>query len=60
MNEISAYRVAQAVSAMKAIDEAWNANPNGAMRSSLITDLAIARIDFESTLLLLKLTVEEV
>jgi hypothetical protein len=58
MNEISAYRIAQAVSAMKAIDEAWNANPNGAMRSSLITDLAIARIDFESTLLLLKLTVE--
>jgi hypothetical protein len=59
MNEISAARVAQAISAMKAIDEAWNADPTRAMPSRLMTDLAIARIDLESALMLVQITLKE-
>jgi hypothetical protein len=59
MNEISAHRIAQAIAAMKAIDAAWNVDPNGAMASRLMTDLAIARIDLESALLPVKLTLKE-
>jgi hypothetical protein len=45
VTEISAARIAQAIAAMKAIDEAWNTDPTRSMPSRLITDLAIARID---------------
>lgn len=57
--EISAYRVAQAIAAMKAIDDAWSESPNGPFHSRLITDLAIARIDLENALLLVDLTLKE-
>lgn len=50
MSDISAARIAQAIAAMKAIDEAWNADPTCAMPSRLMTDLAIARIDLETAL----------
>lgn len=59
MSEISAHRIAQAIAAMKAIDVAWNVDPTGAMASRLMTDLAIARIDLESALLPVKLTLKE-
>jgi hypothetical protein len=59
MNEISASRVARAIAAMKAIDAAWNVDPTRAMASRLMTDLAIARIDLESALLPVKLTLKE-
>jgi hypothetical protein len=58
MNQISAQRIAQAISAMKAIDEAWNADPTQAMASRLMTDLAIARIDLETCLKPITLTLE--
>jgi hypothetical protein len=59
MNQISAARIAQAVAAMKAIDAAWNADPTRAMASWLMTDLAIARIDLESSLIPITLTLKE-
>lgn len=59
MNEISANRIAQAIAAMKAIDDAWNVDPTRSMASRLMADLAIARIDLESALLLVKLTLKE-
>jgi hypothetical protein len=59
MNEISAARVAQAISAMKAIDEAWNADPTRAMASRLMTDLAIARINLESSLIPITIILKE-
>lgn len=59
MNEISANRIAQAIAAMKAIDDAWNIDPTRSMSSRLMTDLAIARIDLESSLLPVKLNLKE-
>jgi hypothetical protein len=59
MNQISAARIAQAIAAMKAIDAAWNADPTRAMASRLMTDLAIARIDLESSLTPMTLTLKE-
>jgi hypothetical protein len=59
MNQISAQRIAQAISAMKAIDEAWNADPTRAMPSRLMTDLAIARIDLETSLKPVQITLKE-
>jgi hypothetical protein len=59
MNQISAARIAQAIAAMKAIDAAWNADPTRAMASRLMTDLAIARIDLESSLIPITLTLKE-
>ena len=50
MSDISAARIAQAITAMKAIDDAWNADPTKAMASRLMTDLAIARLDLETAL----------
>lgn len=58
MNQISAYRIAQAIAAMKAIDSTWNADPTKVMPPRLMTDLAIARIDLETALLSVKLTLE--
>ncbi|MGF6963022.1 hypothetical protein OKW43_000027 [Paraburkholderia sp. WC7.3g] len=48
MSDISATRIAEAIAAMKAIDDAWNRDPTCAMPSRLMTDLAIARIDLET------------
>jgi hypothetical protein len=59
MNQISAARIAQAVAAMKAIDAAWNADPTRAMASWLMTDLAIARIDLETALMPVQITLKE-
>lgn len=59
MNEISAYRIAQAIAAMKAVNDAWDANPNGSLHSRLVTDLAIARIDLESSLIPVTLTLKD-
>ena len=59
MTEISAARIAQAIAAMKAIDEAWNADPTRSMPSRLITDLAIARIDLETALKPIPMRIKE-
>jgi hypothetical protein len=59
MNEISANRIAQAVAAMKAIDDAWNIDPTRSMSSRLMTDLAIARIDLETALMPVQITLKE-
>jgi hypothetical protein len=59
MNQISAARIAQAIAAMKAIDAAWNADPTRAMASRLMTDLAIARMHLESSLIPITLTLKE-
>lgn len=59
MNQISAQRIAQAISAMKSIDEAWVADPTKAMASRLMTDLAIARIDLETALMPVQITLKE-
>jgi hypothetical protein len=50
MTDITPARIAQAIAAMKAIDEAWNADPTRFIPSRLMTDLAIARIDLETAL----------
>jgi hypothetical protein len=59
MTEISAARIAQAIAAMKAIDEAWNADPTHAMAPRLMTDLAIARIDLETALKPIPMQIKE-
>jgi hypothetical protein len=48
MTDISAARIAQAIAAMKAIDEAWNKDPTRFISTRLMVDLAIARIDLEA------------
>lgn len=59
MNSISAARIAQAIAAMKAIDEAWNADPTRCVSSRLMTDLAIARIDLETALKPIPMRIKE-
>ena len=59
MNEIPAQRIVQAIAAIKALESAWF-TPGQHITSRIITDLTIAKIDLESALVGINLSIQEV
>ncbi|MBN3822317.1 hypothetical protein G3O00_01620 [Burkholderia sp. Ac-20384] len=56
--EISAYKIVQAIAAIRAIEAVWQATP-AAINARHMSDLAIARCDLESALLAVRLPIAE-
>jgi len=57
-NEISTFRIAQAIAAIKVIESAWY-TPGQHLTARMMTDLTIAKCDLESALMSANLTLKE-